>query len=118
MAKQFLTMSKKWTLDSNRNWVNSSSEKAGIVTESSWYNGKGPLFGNKSILSPLLGGNIMRVRAYKENEKEHFKKVDRCKVTSNGDDYTLHQKRENNWLEHDNWYGSNFLTNKQHFCCP
>ena len=49
----------------------------------------------------------MRVRAYKENEKEHFKKVDRCKVTSNGDDYTLHLKRQNNWLEHDNWYGSN-----------
>ena len=47
MPKQFLTMSKKWTLDSNRNWVNSSSEKAGIVTESSWYNGKGSLFAQK-----------------------------------------------------------------------
>ena len=53
----------------------------------------------------------MRVRAYKESEREHFKKVDRCKVTSNGDDYTLHQKRQNNWLEHDNWYGSNYFTN-------
>ena len=107
---QFLTMSKKWTLDSNRNWVNSDSEKAGIVTESSWYNGTYrtcPLVNIKINISVLLGGNVLRVRAYKENEKEHFKQVDRCKVTSNGDDYTLHQKRQNNWLEHDNWYGSN-----------
>ena len=100
-------MSKKWTLDSNRNWVDSYCEKVGIVTESSWYNGKDSLIWQKITWSLLLGGNIMRVRAYKENEKEHFKKVDRCKVTSNGDDYTLHLKRQNNWLEHDNWYGSN-----------
>ena len=46
-------MSKKWTLDSNRNWVNSSSEKAGIVTESSWYNGNGPLIGKKFTRSLL-----------------------------------------------------------------
>ena len=31
-------MSKNWVLDSKRNWVN-SSDKAGIVTDSSWYNG-------------------------------------------------------------------------------
>ena len=100
-------MSKKWTLDSNRNWVDSNSEKAGIVTESSWYNGEGSPIWQEITWSLILGGNILRVRAYKENEKEHFKKVDRCKVTSNGDDYTLHQKRQNNWFEHDNWYGSN-----------
>jgi len=74
MPKQFLTMSKKWTLDSNRNWVNSGSEKAGIVTESSWYNGKASLFTHKFTWPPVLGGNIMRVRAYKENEKVISKK--------------------------------------------
>ena len=54
IPKQFLTMSKKWTLDSNRNWVDSNSEKVGIVTESSWYNGEGSSIRQEIHLVPTF----------------------------------------------------------------
>ena len=49
-----------------------------------------------------LGGNALRVRSYRGPEKEHFNKTQRCKVTSNQEQYTMHSKQQINWLERDN----------------
>ena len=50
----------------------------------------------------ILGGNALRVRSYRGPEKEHFNKTQRCKVTSNQEQYTMHSKQQINWLEKDN----------------
>ena len=42
------------------------------------------------------------MRSYRGPEKEHFNKTQRCKVTSNQEQYTMHSKQQINWLERDN----------------